>query len=253
MTLASVLWYYLLIAPHVLLLGIVVALLRQRLYRSFPIFLAYTAYEIVLFGVALVMILSPAATGSHYAATYAIGTAGSTVLRFGIIHEVFAHLFRNYSAIMYLGKPIFRWATVGTLLAALSLAVYTGGNDLDRLMLVVRLLDRTASILQCGLLVGLFLFASYLGLSWRNHVFGIALGLGIFASVELAASAIRSHTGFEYNALLNYVTMATYHVCVLIWLFYLWVPERSPQYAVKTLPEHDLETWNNELRRLIQQ
>lgn len=253
MTLASFFWYYLLITPHLLFVGVVVALLRQSLYRQFPAFLAYAAFEVIQTIVMLPVILSSITTGSHYAYTYSIALAVSTSLRFGVIHEIFAHIFRNYSAIRYFGKPLFRWATVGTLLAALLLAVYTGGNDLDRLMLVVRLLDRTASILQCGLLVGLFLFASYLGLSWRNHVFGIALGLGIFASVELAASAIRSHTGFEYNALLNYVTMATYHVCVLIWLFYLWVPERSPQYAVKTLPEHDLETWNNELRRLIQQ
>ena len=46
--------------------------------------------------------------------------------------------------------------------------------------------------------------------------------------------------------------MGVYHVCVLIWLAYLWLPERVSQFAVKSVPEHDLETWNEELQRLIQ-
>jgi len=133
------------------------------------------------------------------------------------------------------------------------LALYTGGNQFNRFMLVVNLLDRAASIAQCGLLLGLFLFAAYMGLSLRSNVFGIALGLGIYSAVTLAAAAIRTQFGYVGITALNYITMATYHVSVVIWLVYLWAPEHSTQYAAKTVPEHDLEAWNKELQRLIQQ
>jgi len=46
--------------------------------------------------------------------------------------------------------------------------------------------------------------------------------------------------------------MATYHCCVLIWMFYLMRPEREAQQAPKTLPKYDLDIWNQELQRLLQ-
>jgi hypothetical protein len=49
------------------------------------------------------------------------------------------------------------------------------------------------------------------------------------------------------------VTMATYNGCVLIWIFYLVAPEREPQMTVNALPKYDLEIWNQELQRLLQQ
>jgi hypothetical protein len=38
---------------------------------------------------------------------------------------------------------------------------------------------------------------------------------------------------------------------VLIWLFYMLAREQTPKYNPSDLPEHDLETWNQELHRLI--
>jgi len=71
--------------------------------------------------------------------------------------------------------------------------------------------------------------------------------------VDLAAAAIRSEFGTEHTNNLYYYTMGVYHVCVLVWLAYLWLPEKVTQFALKAVPEHDLESWNKELQRLIQQ
>jgi hypothetical protein len=53
--------------------------------------------------------------------------------------------------------------------------------------------------------------------------------------------------------LLDFLNMATYHVCVLIWFYYLLVPEKSVTTSAVSLPEHDLAIWNRELERLLQQ
>jgi hypothetical protein len=251
MTLSSLLWYYLVIAPHLLLVVVLVLLLRHRLYREFPIFLAYIISEIIQFFVLFAMIEMPSVTGLQYGVAYSFGLAVSTALNLGVIYEICACLFRNYTALGYFGKPLFRWATVSLLLISLILAVAAGGHDSVRILSMIRVLERTASILQCGLLVAIFMLASYLRLSWRSYVFGIALGLGIFASVELAISAIHAQTGSNYTKPLDYISMITYHCCVLIWAFYLWAPERSSQYALKALPEADLDSWNQELQRLL--
>jgi hypothetical protein len=47
--------------------------------------------------------------------------------------------------------------------------------------------------------------------------------------------------------------MAIYHVCVLIWFYYLLVPEKIVTTSAVFLPENNLDIWNRELERLLQQ
>jgi hypothetical protein len=250
---STALRYYLFVAPHLLLLGVVVVMLRQRLQRQFPVFLAYVLWEIAQGGVAFYLIVAPGTTANFYSGFYTVAVAGSTVLRFGILYEVFRHLVRRYAILDRIGRSLLSWLGATLLLGSVLLAFYTSGNDADHLLYVIFVLDRTAAILQCGLLLSLFGLSSYLGLSWRSHLFGITLGVGIVATVELAAAALRAELAFSSQAFIDYLTMGAYHASVLVWLAYLWAPERSPQYSVKAVPEHDLETWNQELQRLIRQ
>jgi hypothetical protein len=53
--------------------------------------------------------------------------------------------------------------------------------------------------------------------------------------------------------LLDFLNMATYHVCVLIWFYYLLIPQKSATTSVVLLPENNLDIWNRELERLLQQ
>jgi hypothetical protein len=253
MTLRVLLWHYLWIAPHLLLLGVLAALWHRNSIRQFPAFFAYVAWELLQFAVLYPMTLMPSVSGHTYVHFYSVALGVSTGLRFGVIHEIFAHTFRNYPSFSAFAKPVFRGGTALLLMLGLLAAVFAGGNEGQRALSIMWVLGRTASILQCGLLLALFLFSSYLGLSWRNQVFGVALGLGIFASADLIAASLRSQFGSETTTSLDYITMAVYHSSVLIWLAYLWLPERVAQFSVKAVPEHDLERWNEELQRLIRQ
>ena len=250
MSLPGYIFQYLLIAPRVLLLVVLVIIVSRRLYRQFPFFSAYIVQEIIQSAVMIALIASPAITGDQYTVAYAIAFGVRAVFSLGVLYEIFIHMFCNHSMVERWGKAIFRWAAVALLFGGLGLAALTGSYN-DHLRFVVQLLNRTTSILQCGLLCALFIFATHLGLSWRSHIFGIALGVGVLASTDLAASAIRSQTGLTYRLPLDYFVMAAYHFSVLIWIFYLLAPERS--YAPTALPQHDLETWNLELERLLKQ
>jgi hypothetical protein len=246
------LFYYLWIAPHILLGVVLLLMIRRRLYKQFPIFLVYTAFELFQFTALLaVFIHSGSLADDRYRGAFSLGTAISTALRFGIIYEIFTEVFRNYDVLSESGRGLFRWATVILLLIGVALAG-THGNGADGFLLIVPILDRTVSLMQCGLLIFLFLFSRYFALSWRNYAFGIALGFGILASSELANSAIRSQIGVG-SYLLDNLGMAIYHCCVLIWIFYLVAPERSTYYTPPKPPENDLEVWNEELQRLLQQ
>jgi hypothetical protein len=228
-------------------------MIRRRLVREFPWFLTYTGLQIAQEGTLFFLDHSSSVTAEQYWQAYWAGSILSMVLRSAVIYEVFCHLFRPYPAISGLGRVVFRWASVVLLLVAVAVAAYAPGDDTVRLLSGVNVVNRAVSMVQCGLLFFLFLFASYFRLSWRSYVFGIALGLGIFSSVDLATAAIQVQTWPAAGSyVIDFVTMGTYHCCVLIWLFYMLAPE-SVGRTVQRLPSHQLEEWNAELQRLLLQ
>jgi len=100
-------------------------------------------------------------------------------------------------------------------------------------------------------------FSSYLrrslSLRWDRSVFGIVLGLGIVAGVYVAYWALMTEWLFgQRTYLLDFLNMATYHLCVLIWFYYLLVPQKSATTSAAPLPENNLDIWNRELERLLQ-
>jgi hypothetical protein len=259
MTPLRMLWYYLWVAPHVLQGIILFAMVRSRLHRQFPMFFLYTGFEVLQCGVLLAVSQRVSYFGPVYFQVYSVGLALSTAIRFGVIHELFSHFFLRYPTLSGAGKLLFRGATVVLLLVAVGLAVSAPGNVSDHvkdatyfsLRATTFASDRAVSILQCGLLISLFLFSRYFALSWRSHAFGIALGLGSFASAELATTAIRLVV--TNDKILDIPAMGIYHLCVLVWVFYFVIGEREPRFTLKTLPKYDLEIWNRELQRLLHQ
>ncbi len=252
MTVSSLAGYYLWVGPHVLLAVVLFAMVRRRLYRQFPMFFLYVAFEILQFVALFTISRSPVHFGVPYIQVYSVGLALSTAVRFGVIYELFSHFFRRYPALEGPGRFLFRGATIVLLLVSVGLAFSAPGKSTNFLHSVTYVLDRTVSVLQCGLLVSLFLFSRHFALSWRSYAFGIALGLGVFACVELATSAIRLYLGDFGNRAVNLCNMAAYHCCVLIWIFYLVRPERVKSQVLNPLPKHNLDIWNQELEHLLQ-
>ena len=216
-------------------------------------FFLYTIFEILQFGVLFGMGLAHLKLLSPYFHAYVVGLALSTAIRFGIIHELLRHFFWRYPTLDGPGRVLFRGAVLVLLLLAIGLSVVAPGKSANFLLNATYALDRTASVLQLGLLICLFYFSRYFVLSWRSPTFGIALGFGILAGVELATSAIWLHLGAFGNRLVNLFSMASYHCCVLTWICYLWAPEAEPPSSSTGLPENDLVTWNDEFRRLLPQ
>jgi len=51
---------------------------------------------------------------------------------------------------------------------------------------------------------------------------------------------------------LDLLNMATFHVAVLIWFYYLLVPQKVATKSVVAVPENNLGVWNREMERLLQ-
>jgi hypothetical protein len=244
--------YYLWIAPHLLLAVIAVLLWKRRLHVNFPVFVAYVWYEIAEF----ILLFTISGTGLHqqiwYFRVFLVTSAISAALRFGVIQEIFNNIFREQGKVDSLARVSLRWTTGFLLLGAVLFSLFASGQTSNSLLAGAAWVGRGIAIIQCGLVLFLFLFSRVIGVSLQGRVFGIALGFGILSSVELANWTL--HTGelsVPLARALNLLPTGGYHIAVLIWLGYLLAPARKI-VQLRELPVTDLRQWNTELERFLQ-
>jgi hypothetical protein len=226
--------------------AIVVTMLWRRLWRELPLFFSYTVFLL------LCSLVFPylKAVGPW---TYFYGYWGTEVLAWAwclaAIQEVMTHLCAPYAAVQRLIVLLFRWA--GALLIAIAFftAYAAPGAEAARVMAGILVLERSVRIIQVGLLSLLFVFAGFLRLRWPHYVFGVALGFGIFCSVELAAITLRAHGGMAVNQLFVFLKPLAFVVAQAVWLFFIAVPERSPAYQPRPAPA--MEGWDLALGELL--
>jgi hypothetical protein len=248
-------WYYLLFAPHILLIGVLILLCSRRYYSEYPLFFAYVIYEHIQFPIALYLIFANSISLDRYWRLNAILTVGSVFFRFGVIYELYSHLSKNYPSLEKFCKFLFRGLSAVLLFISVALvALVWPGHTHELTRFVTYILDRAVNMLQLGLLFGLFGIAKFFGVHWRKHIFGITFGFALYLSVQLIATAVQAQWG--YLNIFDYITMAAYHVSVVVWLVYLLVPEEATDHTIgpklQAMPEHaDIAAWNNELERLL--
>jgi hypothetical protein len=212
----TILYYALWIAHPVLQTVIAVAMLRRGQHRAFKFFFAYIVTQIMTFAV-----LFPTYRYNYSAAFYVswISTAISVALGFMVIHEAFLDVFRPFHTLRDLGTVLFKWAGLVMLLVAGVVSVSTNSSDNAPWVQAIMTAQRCVRIIQVGMVLFLLFFARYLGVSRRQHSFGIALGFGTFAVVELLL--IASWAGEHLSNLsMGLINMTAYNATLLIWLGY---------------------------------
>ncbi|MFZ0771343.1 MAG: hypothetical protein WCA49_23315 [Candidatus Sulfotelmatobacter sp.] len=246
----SFLWHYLWLGPHVLQAVLAVLLWRRGIHRQFPFFFAYLVYEaseeITLWTMDVVP-LSWVSALAWWRAFFA-GAAIEELLKLAVIWELLAHFVRPRPAEAKLGKRLI--SSTGAVLVMLAvLAAHYTPMVHWQLMLIsyAHVFLMAAYIVLSGLMLVLFLFAAYRKMTWDWRALGIALGFAIVWCEHLATWSLTAHglaAGRAY--LLDFLNMGTYHVCVLIWFYYLLSPARAsaavanaPAVSKTTGDEHD--------------
>lgn len=251
----SLLWHYLWIAPNVLLLALALLIVRRKFHRQFPVFLIFAVAIAVEQLVVYAADVIPKVSGPTFWRVFWAGLLVEALAKFALIGEIFGRVLSRYDVIASLVKRVIRGVGVALVLVATLAAAYAPiDNPRYSVISHAHILDQTIYLIECGLLLFIFLLAAYFSLDWDHASFGIALGLGISACVHLATWAVMANGGMmEKRHLLDFLNMATYHVCVLIWFYYLLVPRKVVITSAVPAPEHNLALWNQELERLLHQ
>jgi hypothetical protein len=251
----SLLWHCLWLGPCVELAALALLMRKRGLHREFPAFFVYAVLEAAGGATIYAIDLSTRVSATVFWSSFLLFQVVEGLIKLVVIGEVFTHLLRRYPSLGKLAKVLI--SSVGAVLvfSATIIAAYANPTPFW-LISASRILGRSLSVVQCGLILFLFIFAAYFHLRWQRPVFGITLGLGISASVALAVWALMAGWLFGPKSyLLDFLTMATHQVCVLIWFYYLLAPGKSDSRpgGPPLPPEHQLEVWNHELERLIHQ
>jgi hypothetical protein len=207
---------YLWCAQPILQSVVAVILWRRKLHKQFPVFFLFLLAQVANFAVTLPLWL--VGDFKTYFVFFWLGEAVNAVLGFKVIHEIFLDVFRPYHTLKDLGTLLFKWAGVVMLLVSVVVA-FSNSFDQNPLVHALTTLQRSVRIVQLGLILFLLLFSSFLGVSRKQVSFGISLGFGLFAGVELMLYALNSG-GFVKLNHLNLINMSTYNLAIFVWLGY---------------------------------
>src|SRR5271165_4497653 len=182
-----VLWFS---APTIQL-GVLVAMYRRGVQRDYPYFFNYTILQVL--GEPILFVMQRHSYTLYYY-SYWVSIALSALVSFAVLYEIFQNAFRPYEALRDLSVILFRWSALVIFLVAGMWAVTSShpaqnGSITNAILLAAR----SVRLMQCGLVFFLLLFSEYLGISRRNLLFGVALGFGLFAAVNMLVAVGLSH------------------------------------------------------------
>jgi len=233
----------------VLELSLAGILYRRRLHRTFPLFFAYVVFQVVNF-----VILFPIYrydNGRPYFYAYWISGIISLAIGFKVIHEIFLDVLRPYPNLKDLGTLLFKWAGLVMLLVAIvvTAASQPGGDDTVVGQAVV-IGQRCVRFIQCGLIFFLVFFSRHLGISKRQFSFGIALGFGGFATIELVGFALISGNQIRV-ASANLINPTAYTLAILTWIGYALLKTTAQEGSTKLLMSQRWDYSLSELRHPV--
>ncbi|HEV2470156.1 MAG TPA: hypothetical protein VGS78_13275 [Candidatus Sulfotelmatobacter sp.] len=217
----KILYYGLWIAHPLLQVGIATFMVRRRLTRQFKFFFAYIITQLVSFAIVFpAYVYGYSSTLTFY--LYWSCMAVSVALGFLVIHEIFVDVFRSFHTLRDLGTVLFKWAGLVMLLVAGVVSVSTNSSAVPPLFQAIITSQRCVRMIQVGMVLFLLFFAHYVGVSRKQHSFGIALGFGSFAVVELLliCSWVGNHLTGPWTSILN---MTAYNCSLGLWLSYVAV------------------------------
>src|SRR5215813_4636053 len=207
-------------ATPILMSVVAVAMYRRRLHREFPYFFNYVAFQILSFAVEF-----PLRHSTSFFWVSWTTTALSVVVSFAVLLEIFKDAFRPYEALRDLSVILFRWCALVVLLVAGMWAVTSwNSTGIDNITNSIYLVSRCVRMVQCALVFFMLLFSEYLGISRRNFVFGISIGIGFFAGVNMLVVTALFNQSFLRAVTVRRLNSCAYIVAMLIWLAYSLLP-----------------------------
>ena len=224
------------VAGPALEIALLACMVHRKLHRVFPRFFSYIIFQILK---SAILFLTYHYYLEGYFDAYWTGNAISVILAVTVMDEILQHVFKEYGGAQNLGSVIFRWACGLLLVLAIVTAFTSQQGSADRVVAVVLTFDQSVRVMQCGLFCLLMILCRLLKNCWRQQVFGIALGFGVFASIELILVSVAVRYGGSAGPTISLVKSVAYNAVTILWIGYLGQQAHSIP-AVEVAPRLDV-------------
>jgi hypothetical protein len=164
-----------------------------------------------------------------YWTSYALEAVLSLLVIYGIFRLAMAPL----KGLQTLGMLVFRWVAAMSVAVAIGVAITPHVSGITFLVAMITKLQQTSSILTLCLLLFVCFAIRPMGLSYRSRIFGVSLGLGFLATVNLVNSAWIAHYASIYS-LVSVINGLAVGLTLMIWSAYFAFPE--PKRRIIVLP-----------------
>jgi len=219
----------------------VYVLLRKKLRNQLTLFYTYLVFQ--TFKEVVLLSIYHWGTYAPYFYAYWAGNAVMDMCAFLVLHEIFCATFQPFAGLRDMAQVIFRWAAVAMLLVAFVVFSSSTLPGSQKIVMIVMNMQKSIRVMQCGLLLFMLMGAHYLGLTFKHRLFGLSLGFGLSASLELLANTLFQVSGYRPGLWLNYMSNGATIATLGIFLFYLLKPE--PERGLVSIPvSSPLLRWN---------
>ena len=217
MSLDNALWFAYIVAETALL-GLFCS---KRLWRTFPVFFTYCAWDLCSNIAVYVISRSYSPQSSFYATTYLIQTAIDSLLQFGVLVEL------TWSLLRPLRASLTRFSLVPICLLVFvagaiiwPFASLPGIAHVQRVVHILMQLQQTVAILRVCFFLALAACSQWLSIGWQDRELQVATGLGIYSIVSLVVAVLNTHqtNQFQYRHL-NEIVIGSYILSLVYWLY----------------------------------
>lgn len=246
----SPLWHYLWLAPNILGVILVVCLWGKPVRKRHPFFIVYLLFVAAEQFCLYWMDVSPAFSAVAWWKAFWVGAIIEALLKFAVIAELLKQLLHPWPSIANVGRNVTSVAGVILVFAAAIVAAYAV-PDAHWLVTGGHVLQQTIYLAQAGLILSIFAFAAYFRIPWDRTAFAIAIGYGLVWCEHLAIWALIAAGIVRNRDWTEFANMATFHLCILVWFYYLVFAKQEVHSTAPALPENNLVAWNRELESLL--
>ena len=222
-------------------IGVLAVMARKQLLREFSFLAAFLAVNCIEEGSSILLLFFRKSLGISGIRAYEIYFYSHWVISFIeyallllVIYSVFRKAMKPLEGLHRAGKIIFRWvAGVSFALSAvLAMGPHTAGSY--TMATISSQVQQGISVLILCLLLFVCFSTRYLGLTYRSHIFGVTLGLGVFATVSLVEAAWTvAGAPTVYSPVFVFSALGSC-VALLTWATYFAMPQ--PERKMILLP-----------------
>ena len=151
-----------------------------------------------------------------------------------VIYGIFRLAMEPLKGLQTLGTLVFRWAGAISIALAAFMAFTPHESGLKFFMAIATQFQRTSSVLTLCLLTFVCFAIRPMGLSFKSRIFGVSLGLGLTASMNLITAAWFSRSPEMLKSVVSLMSGSVGILTLLIWSAYFTLPE--PKRRIIVLP-----------------